>query len=328
MTDRIIDLSDAPARLSVRQSQLVIERHDHAEVTMPIAEIAVLIVAHRQVVYTHAVLAGLAGAGGAFITCDEHHMPIGMMLPITGHHLQTERFGQQAQASLPSKKRVWQQLVQAKVSVQGRLLKELHGNDHGLLALADKVRSGDPDNIEAVASHRYWPALFADPTFRRDREATDQNALLNYGYAVLRAAVARAICAAGLHPSLGVHHHNRYDAFCLADDLIEPFRPIVDRAVAQYVWEKGAPPSLDKQAKARILAALTGRSMLDGESRTLFDIAAHTAVSLSRVYAGQAKELALPHLRHLKSEISNLKSPGTSQSKTNIHERTAGERNP
>ncbi len=295
MIERIIDLSEEPARLSVDLGRLVIQRKAQDDMAIPLEEIAVLVVAHRQVIYSHAVLAGLARAGGAFIPCDERRMPVGLMLPIEQHHLQAERFAIQAQAPLPRRKRAWQQVVTAKVRAQGNLLHELHNNDRGLLSMAQRVRSGDSENIEGQASRRYWPALFADSSFRRDREAEDQNRLLNYGYAVLRAIVARAVCAAGLHPSLGIHHHNRYDAFCLADDLMEPFRPIVDRAVARYIWEHGAEAPLDRQAKSALLAALTHKRFpVDAEERTLFDVAARTASSLVKVFAGEQEKLALP----------------------------------
>ena len=294
MTDRLIDLSEQPARLSVRLSQLIIERDDKPEATVPLEDLAVLVVSHPCVSYTHAVLSGIIEAGGAFVVCDHRHMPIAMLLPIESHSTQAERFVRQTEASEPTKKRAWQQIIQAKVRAQGRLLKELHGDDRGLLHLAGRVASGDSTNIESQASRRYWPVLFADEKFKRDREADDQNRFLNYGYAVLRAIVARAVCAAGLHPSFGVHHHNRYDAFCLADDLMEPFRPTVDAAVVRWIAEHGSAGVLDREAKAALIGALTGRFDLDGESRTLFDIVARTASSLAAVFGGESKELLLP----------------------------------
>ena len=154
--------------------------------------------------------------------------------------------------------------------------------------------SGDSENVEAKASKIYWPNIFGDKSFRRDRAADDHNRHLNYGYAVLRAIVARAICAAGLHPSLGVHHHNRYDAFCLADDLMEPFRPLVDKAVAKILTERGANPPMDKEAKAEIIGAIIGRLEIAGEFRTMFDIASKTASSLAAVFAGERNDLLLP----------------------------------
>ena len=148
-----------------------------------------------------------------------------MLLPLVGHHLQARRFVAQAAASVPTKKRLWRQIVRAKIELQAHTLETLHGDSAGVRPLMRLVRSGDPENVEARAARAYWPLLFADDDFRRDHERGDQNRLLNYGYTVLRAIVARAICAAGLHPALGLHHHNQYSAFCLADDLMEPFRP-------------------------------------------------------------------------------------------------------
>ncbi|RKY25026.1 MAG: type II CRISPR-associated endonuclease Cas1, partial [Planctomycetota bacterium] len=226
MTERVLDLSEEPARLRVRYGQLVIRRSGMPDAAVPLVDLAVLVASNPQVSYTNAVLAGLAEAGGTFITCDRKHQPAGMLLPLRSHSLQAERFARQASASQPTRKRLWRQIVRAKIRAQSNLLKKLYGNDRGLSALISRVKSGDPQNLEAQASRRYWPALFADKSFRRDPDREDQNRFLNYGYAIIRAIVARAICAAGLHPSLGLHHHNRYNAFCLADDLLEPLRPI------------------------------------------------------------------------------------------------------
>lgn len=295
MPDRILDIADEPAALSVRYDQLVIARKDQADTTIPLADLAVIVVSNPCVSYTHAVLAGLAERGGVLIICDDKHTPCALMLPLSGHHLQAERFDRQAHASLPIRKRLWRQIVVAKVRAQGRLLARLHGADHGLLDLARQVRSGDPGNVEAQAARRYWTSLFGE-AFRRDWSAEDQNRNLNYGYAVLRAVVARAICAAGLHPSIGLHHHNRYDAFCLASDLTEPFRPIVDEAVFRWVAEHGTDAPFDKSAKTHLLTALTGRYNLNGEWRTLFDVLARTAASLAGVFDGTRKELELPEV--------------------------------
>jgi len=294
MTNRILDFSEAPARLRVRYEQLLIGRDEQPDATVPLAELAVVVVAHPQVTYTQAVLSGLAEAGGAFVACNRKHMPVGMLLPLVAHHAQAERFAAQARASRPLCKRLWRQIVRAKIEAQARTLEMLHGCDFGVKCLAKLVRSGDPANVEARASRRYWPRLFADLDFRRHRENEDQNALLNYGYAVLRAIVARAVCGAGLHPSLGIHHHNRYDAYPLADDLMEPFRPVVDRAVAEYLAEHDAPYGVERAAKQHIIGALTGRFLLDGEQRTLFDVAGRLAASLAETFLGQAEQLALP----------------------------------
>jgi CRISPR-associated protein Cas1 len=296
MTDtRIVDISETAARLSVRYDQLLIENDGQLLESIPLAELGVLVVSNPRVSYSHAVLAGLADKGGALIVCDEKHIPAAILLPLTGHHTQAERYAAQARAPLPRKKRLWQQIVRAKIAAQARLLTKLKGDDAGLGAMIPHVRSGDPANVEAQAARKYWNALFG-PDFRRDWEAEDQNRNLNYGYAVLRAVVARALCAAGLHPSLGLHHHNRYDAFCLASDLVEPFRPVVDEAVHDWVRAHGAAAPMDRHAKEHLLKIATMRYNWNGEWRSLFDVLVRTSVSLVRVFDDLARELDLPEI--------------------------------
>ena len=295
MTDRILDFSDLPARLRVRHRQLVVQRPEQAELSMPLADLAVVVVSHPQVTYTQAVLSGLAEAGGSFVACNRKMLPVGMLLPLVAHHAQVQRFAAQAAAPVPLRKRIWRQVVRAKVRAQARALEKLHGSDFGLRALAPLVRSGDPANVEARAARRYWPRVFADLSFRRHRENEDQNLLLNYGYAVLRAIVARAICGAGLHPSLGIHHHNRYSTYCLADDLMEPLRPTVDRAVAEYCTTHDAFDHIESAAKRHMIGTLTGRYMFRGEQRTLFDTAARMASSLGDVFGGKSRKIELPN---------------------------------
>jgi len=294
--ERIIDISEGPVRLQVANGLLVIHRDETPETTVPLAEIAVVVMSQPRVTLTHGVLSGLAEAGAGLVVCNDKFMPVGMLLPLEGHFTQAERFARQARIPLPIRKQLWKQIVEAKILAQARLLADLRGGDLGLPILARRVRSGDTGNHEGQAARLYWPALFRDPTFRRDRNALDQNRLLNYGYAVLRAIVARAVCAAGLHPSLGIHHHNRYDAFCLADDLMEPFRPIVDRQVAILTDTHGKDCPLDRNSKGTLIDWLLGRFLVEGESRTLFDIAARTASSLAAVYERRRKGLILPEL--------------------------------
>jgi len=295
MTDRILDFSEAPARLRVRYCQLVVKRDNHRDVTVPLSDLAVIVVAHPQVTYTQAVLSGLAESGGSFVACNRQNLPVGMLLPLAVHYAQAERFSAQARSPLPMRKRLWRTIVRAKICAQAEMLEELHGTDHGLRALVPKVRSGDPANVEARAARRYWPLAFADSSFRRHRENEDQNLLLNYGYAVLRAVVARAICGAGLHPSLGIHHHNRYNAYCLADDLMEPFRPTVDRAVAEYIADHDDYQGVESAAKQYIIGELTGRYLVGGDQLTLFDTVARLASSIARVFMGESKKLELPN---------------------------------
>ena len=296
MIERLIDFSEAGGRVSVNHDQLTIAREESPPYSAPLDEVAVVVISHPAVTLTQSVLSGLMAHGAVFVVCDERKLPSGMMLPLEGHHLQGERLEYQMNASQPVRKRAWQQIVQAKILAQGRLLSELRGTDAGLLALANNVRSGDPDNLEGQAARRYWPLIFGEVSFRRDNDLAGLNSVLNYGYSVLRAIVARAIVAAGLHPSIGVHHHNRYDAYRLADDLMEPFRPLVDRVAAALAAQYGFDLDLDKDTKRALLSAFMGRYVVDGEDRSLFEVASRAAVSLVLVFQGRRKELLLPEI--------------------------------
>lgn len=293
MTERILDISEAPARLKVDLGRLHIEQGEAAPMTIPLEEVAVLMVAHYQVSYTQAVLAGLMAAGGVFICCDASRLPTGLMLPLAGHHQQTRRVALQAGAAKPVRKRLWQQLIQAKIAGQGRVLTTMHGDDLGLAKMAQRVKSGDPDNLEAQAARKYWRPLFQEDAFRRDQEADGANALLNYGYGVLRAIVGRAVCATGLHPSLGIHHKNQYNPYCLVDDLMEPYRPLVDRVVAHYTCQ-GNEAVVDKAFKGAMIGGLLQRYPLDGEARSLFDCAHRTAHSVVEILEGTRANISLP----------------------------------
>lgn len=295
MTDRILDLSESSAHLSVWNGLLKIERREQPAVTVPFEEVAVVVGAHRELTFTQAFFSRLAANKGVFVACNEKSLPVAFMLPIEGHHLQAEQFSLQAQASEPLKKRMWQAVVKAKIRAQACVLAKLRGSDYGLLHMASRVRSGDTDNMEGQASRRYWPHLFEDdPQFRRDRDVPGRNALLNFGYAILRAVTARAVCAAGLHPSLGIHHHNRYDAYVLADDLMEPFRPMVDIAVARYATAPNTEPLLDREAKRALYQALRQPVLVEGEQRTLFDALARLCASVVRGFRGEGSSLVLP----------------------------------
>jgi CRISPR-associated protein Cas1 len=292
--NRILDLSEEPVGLSSRLDNLVLRREQQPQVAIPFESIAVVVASNPRVHASLAALSDLAAKGGVFIACDGARLPVAMMLPLHGNSTQTERISNQIEASLPIKKRTWQQIVRVKIRAQADTLQAIHGDDHGLFALAERVRSGDPQNLEAQAARRYWPLLFAGSGFVRDRDARDVNQLLNYGYAVLRAIVARAVCAAGLHPSVGIHHHNRYSAFTLADDLMEPLRVIVDRESYAILSTRKEEVSLDREVKAQLIGAMTKRFLYQEDARTLFDIVARIASSLNDVYAGSSRGLALP----------------------------------
>lgn len=302
MSDRILEIAH-PARLSVKDAQLVIEREEFLPFVTPVSGINTLLLAHPQVTLTQAVISRLAEAGAIVVTIDNHFLPVSMTLPLQVHSLQTERFATQAGLRPVTRKRLWRQIVQAKICAQGTLLKELRGSDGGLIATAGRVRSGDSENLEAQAARRYWGLIFGEPEngkekFRRGADplesGPDQNRHLDYGYTVLRASVARAICAVGLHPSIGLRHHNRYDPFCLAADLMEPFRPLIDRRVATWILHNSSSAPLNTIAKRWLIEAVTMRYWVNREERALSDILFRVAGSLANVLTGNQERLDLP----------------------------------
>ncbi|GIK53085.1 MAG: CRISPR-associated endonuclease Cas1 [Planctomycetota bacterium] len=308
MTERILDFSDEPARLSARNGLLVVSRTDKPDVTVPLAEIAVVVASHPQVSLSLAVLAGLAENKAMLVACDAKRLPASMTLPIAVHFAQGDIFEAQARASQPTRKRLWKRVVRAKLRAQAALLAafekgsgsapsavpeplSLERAATAILALLPEVTSGDRMNIEAQAARKYWGALTAAKLltdgFSRDADGEWPNPLFNYGYAVLRAIVARALCACGLHPSFGLHHHNKYDAFRLADDLMEPFRPIVDRAALLWLSRFPDKKELDRASKQHMAGALLERLVCEEESRTLFDVAARLSQRLAKVLIGE-----------------------------------------
>jgi len=302
MSERILEIAH-PARLSVRDAQLVIEQDEFLPFTTPVSGVNTLLLAHPQVTLTQAVVSRLAEAGAMVVTIDHNYLPAAMTLPLQAHSLQTERLAAQAGIKQVTRKRLWTQIVQAKIRAQGSLLKELHGSDGGLIATAARVRSGDADNLEAQAARRYWGLIFGEPQtgfpkFRRGADplesGPDQNRHLDYGYTVLRASVARAICAAGLHPSIGLRHHNRYDPFCLAADLMEPFRPLIDRRVVCWIKHNPLSAPLDTASKRWLIEGVTMRYWVNREERVLSDILFRVINSLSAVLAGSQEKLDLP----------------------------------
>ena len=270
MTDRIIEIADAPASLSLDNRRLKIRLPEADATLVPVSEIQCLIIANPAVTVTGAVLAELAAAEVVVVLSGKDRLPVAMQLPLNGNYLQNERFRAQVSASAPLCRRLWQRVVREKIRRQGELLRELHGSDFCLLKLSSEVRSGDPENLESRAAVIYWKQLFRAP-FLRERELPDNNRLLNYGYAVLRAMTARACCAAGLHPTLGINHHNRYNPYCLADDLMEPFRWVIDRKVAALNPENSPVNELTRQLRMELLGALLERTDGAGGMRRISD---------------------------------------------------------
>jgi len=305
MIRKTIEFSTPGTRLSVLHRQLVIERPEMPNATLPIEDLGVVIVDDRRAIYTQSVFVELLAAGATVMVTGPDHLPAGMMLPLDAHHVQTERHRAQVEASEPVRKQVWRALISAKLVQQAHVLTAFTGKDAGLAAMARRVRSGDPDNLEAQGAQRYWPVLFGRD-FRRDRDAEGINAALNYGYAVVRAATARAVVGAGLIPSLGVFHRNRSNPFCLADDLFEPYRPYVDWKVRKLADAHGPDLTLDDRETRGALLSLFNETVIVGERRSPLLLALQvSAASLCRALTGGERKLALPGGLPVSPELFN-----------------------
>lgn len=299
----------SPVRLSLRNGQLVIRLPEvdsndtlpdafkqQAEVTKPIEDIGVVVLDHRQITITTGAMEALLENNCAVITCDSRSMPVGLLLPLSGNTTQSERFRDQIDASLPLKKQLWQQTVQQKITNQASVLAECTGTEVGCMrAWARDVRSGDAENMEARAAAYYWKNLFPDiPDFVRGREGVPPNNLLNYGYAILRAVVARALVSSGMLPTLGIHHHNRYNAYCLADDIMEPYRPYVDELVVQIARQESIPEMLTKELKAKMLAVPTLEVIINDKRSPLMVAVTQTTASLYKCFSGELRKIVYP----------------------------------
>ncbi len=292
-----------PAYLSLRNAQLVIriEKQDDSperQTTVPIEDIGIVVLDHQQITITHGAMAALLDNNAAVVTCDKRHLPVGLMLPLEGHTVQSERFREQINASLPLRKQLWQQTVQQKILNQAALLRELHNAETGnMLHWAADVRSGDSTNLEGRAAAYYWKKMFPDlDDFTRERYGDEPNALLNYGYAILRATVARALVSSGLLPTLGIHHHNRYNAYCLADDIMEPYRPYVDRLVVQTMQLYPDISEVTTDIKRNLLTIPTLDVVIGGQRSPLMVAVSQTTASLARCFAGEARKITYPVL--------------------------------
>ena len=302
-----------PAYLSLRMGQMVIKLPEvesnellpeimkkQAEITKPIEDIGVVVLDNRRITITQGLLEALLENNCAVITCDNHSLPVGLMLPLYGNSTQNERFRYQLDASQPLRKQLWQQTIKAKIENQAAVLSACNGMPiKNMKRWADDVRSGDPDNVEGHAAAYYWRYFFNNITglenFTRNREGMAPNNLLNYGYAILRAVVARALVTSGLLPTLGIHHHNRYNAYCLADDIMEPYRPYVDELVFAIVKEQGVDNlQLTTTLKAQLLSIPTLDVVIGGKRSPLMVAATQTTASLYKCFSGELRRIAYP----------------------------------
>ena len=296
-----------PARLSLRLEQIVVEltavvnnpnvpeiAQKMGTKTIPIEDVGVVVLDNRQITITHALIDALLENNCAIITCNEKHLPVGLMLPLDGHNLQSERFREQINASEPLKKQMWQQTVVAKILGQAHVLGMQHIEHNNMLKWAKDVRSGDTDNMEARAAAYYWRNVFGDQDFIRAQEGLPPNNLLNYGYSIVRAMMARALVAAGLLPTLGIHHHNRYNAYCLADDIMEPYRPFVDEKVLTMIKQGMVGEDITTAQKIQLLGLCTADVHIEGHRRPMMLAIQTTAQSVQKCYSGEARKIIYP----------------------------------
>lgn len=300
-----------PAYLSLSNNQLVIklpevEKSNMPEnikqksvTTIPVEDIGIVVIDHKQITITSCAINALSENNCALIMCNDKSMPSSMLLPLETNTVQSERFREQTCASLPLKKQLWQQTVKAKIRNQAAALKR-HTTEKAMnmTTWADSVKSGDTDNLEARAAAFYWKNIFSQHIndFSRNRDGEPPNNLLNYGYAILRAVIARSLVASGLLPTLGIHHHNRYNAYCLADDIMEPYRPYVDDMIIKIIKAGKPINQLDKSIKAELLTIPTIEVMINGKRSPLMIAAASTASSLYKCFSGESRKIAYPEM--------------------------------
>lgn len=293
MIGRIVEIAEEGRYLHVLRGFLIVKERDTEIGRVPLDDVAAVIGNAHGLTFSQTLLAELASREIPLVVCANNHQPVSILWPIEGHHRQAARMDAQLNAAKPLHKRIWQQLVRGKLRWQADTLRQIGAPVAPVSALIDKVRSGDPDNIEAQAARRYWPLLFG-PEFRRDPDLPGINALLNYGYAILRASTARAVIAAGLHPGLGVHHQNAYNCMRLVDDLMEPYRGCVDHRV--WHLQSAGITSVDRDSKRELAMLMYQDFSTNFGTSPLMLCIERLATSLAKVYLQEREELeiALP----------------------------------
>lgn len=291
----VVDIAEGRRHLSKRRGTLLIEKdgggHNSSKLFVPFDEIESVIVHTPHATYSNAVLVELAQRLIPVVCCDQTHTPVAWLWPADANFEQSRRMTAQASATDELRAAIWQRIVRAKIEAQAALLVDAKCDVGPLLAFAAAVQPNDLRNVEAQAARHYWKQLF-NGTFRRSSGGPPPNGLLNYGYAIVRASAARQICAAGLHPSLGLHHHNRFNAFCLADDLMEPFRPFVDRA-ALRLWREGL-DEVTAETKPAIAAVMADGVETDRGNAPLARCIEWAAQSLAQSLLDGVNRLRLP----------------------------------
>ena len=295
MIKRTLYISN-PAYLKLKQNQMLIEdaKTRTTKGSVPIEDLAILVLDHFQITLSNQLLIRLQGNHVAVVTCDAHHLPLGLMLPLYGHTEYSERIKYQLQASEPLKKQLWKQTVEQKIKNQQLLLALNNKKSEPMLAYGLAVKSGDSTNREGRAAQYYWKQLFDD--FSRSRFGEEPNNLLNFGYAILRSIVARALVSSGMLPVLGIHHRNKYNPYCLADDIMEPYRPFVDKLVFTYVAIHDAQEELTKEIKAHLLSIATQDVKIGNVVRPLLIAVTTTTASLYKCFTGERRQIKYPVL--------------------------------
>ena len=294
MIGRIVEVADDRRHLFMHRGFMVVqdtegERKELGQV--PLDDIAAVIANAHGLSYTNNLLVALAERGAPFVLCGANHNAVGMLLPIDGNYQQGKRFDAQLEAAKPLTKRLWAEVVRSKLQQQAAALEAIGRPTAPLAALVGKVRSGDPDNMEAQGARRYWSLLFGEG-FRRDQDAGGLNAMLNYGYTVLRATMARSVVAAGLHPTVGLHHSNDSNPMRLVDDLMEPFRPVMDLKI--WLLQNSGEASITSDTKRALVRTLYDDMQTDVGATPVMVCTQKLATSLAQVYLGEREKLDLP----------------------------------
>ncbi|MCF8225398.1 MAG: type II CRISPR-associated endonuclease Cas1 [Bacteroidales bacterium] len=293
MIKRTLYISDS-YHLSLKNRQLILSlKRDEKVRTVPVEDIGYLVLDHPQISFTMKLVEELSENNVATVFCDSRHMPSSMVLPLESHHIQSELFRSQIEATEPLKKNLWKQIVERKIHNQALLLRKKGKSDRQLTVLARNIKSGDSENREGFAARIYWSAMLGKD-FMRDRYGKPPNMYLNYGYILLRSAVARALTGSGLLPTLGIHHRNRYNAFCLADDIMEPYRPYVDEISIDLFDKYPDAVILEKEHKKELLQLMSIDVRVENNKRPLMIALTHTTASLARCFTGDGRKLVLP----------------------------------
>jgi len=287
-----------PAYLSTHFEQLVIDfpEKEKEKKTIPIEDIGMVVLDHPQITLSQQLMAKLLQNNAAIVACDQKHMPLGLWLNLDGHTLQSARHKSQIECSVPLKKQLWQQTVKTKIENQAAVLRKQGFAEENMRYWEGEIKYGETENHEGRAAAYYWKTVFGDSSFLRDRAGLPPNNLLNYGYAILRACVARSLVGSGLFPSFGIHHRNQYNPYCLADDIMEPFRPYVDLVVLDMIKEFGKPEGLNTTHKRHLLQIPSMDVYIEGDRSPLMVGVQRSTASLAKCFEGELRKINYPQM--------------------------------